>query len=196
MAVDPSLTKGGPGYPRRPADLDALYGVPLDPTRVDDHERTRKPRSLVRLDAASAVRLRLLVVAAQQGLGVARYVYSELPILWVIDQGGTLWFALEEVIDAATHAFVSPRLRGTPTTPSQQRLGHPALLGGEKGRIGGEIIFDLGERPYRWFITNASGRYGLRAGREHIHLENAAKLFSGHDIDVVASFIQPRRGSS
>lgn len=172
-----------------------MFGLPLDPTRVDGHEKACRPHSLTRLDDTSAPRLRQLMHLARRGLAVAQYAYAELPILWVIDPAGTLWLALEEVIDATSHAFVLPRLRGMTAAPEHRRLGHPALLGGGKGRIGGEILFDMGDQPPCWYITNASGRYGLRGGREYIHLDNAAKIFSDHGIEVVPSFIEPRRGS-
>ena len=106
-----------------------------------------------------------------------------------------IWFSIEEIVALDTHEFVLPRLRNANVARENQRLGHPSLIGGQDGRIGGEIIFDVGAGVLTWFITNGSGRYGLRAGRKSEHLLNASKRFGKHGIQLREYFIPPRSES-
>jgi len=150
------------------------------------------PRSLHKLDSFSASLLKELFDTAEQGLGTTRFVYCELPILWVIDATGTLWFSIEEIVEIATREFSWPRLRRTFVAEGYEKLGHPALIGGFEGRIGGELLFDNEADPPCWYMTNRSGRYGLRPGRTAQHLANAAKLLAGYGIRVEIFFIRPK----
>src|SRR5262245_62045558 len=133
------------------ADLDELYGPALPPVDVGLLEAKVRPSSLQRLMPDTADQLKELMRLAEQGLGVAKYVYGALPILWVIDDGGEVWIAVEEIIDERSGAFVRPRLAATarPDSPFH-RLGHPALLSGRNGRIGGEILLDIRADPPVW----------------------------------------------
>jgi hypothetical protein len=173
--------------------LDDAYGEALPPNRIDLLEKALLPRSLQQLSSESAELLSQLMTATEQGLGVARYVYCELPILWVMDLAGNLWFSIEEIVNIDTHEFVLPRLRNAAVEEGKQRLGHPSLIGGNPGRIGGEIYFDNDFDPSSWFITNGSGRYGLCYGRTSLHLSNAAQCFAAHGIRLREFFI-PTRG--
>jgi len=156
---------------------------------MDPAEATVQPLSLQRLTAKSAKLLKRLMRVTEQGLGVARYTYSELPILWVVDFQGRIWFALEEIINIENNEFVFPRLRKTKASAVHQRLGHPALLGGAGGRIGGELIFNVDSSPQAWFINNASGRYGLQHGRTAAHLFNVSQDFARYGIRLRQEFI-------
>ena len=163
--------------PSEPFDeLDLLYGECLAPNRVDGIECLVSPQSMHALDASSAAPLSLLMKAAEAGLGVVKYVYCEMPILWVVDRNGKLWFAVEEIVEETTKRFFQARLRGLKVPEGYSRLGHPALIKGAEGRIGGEILFDTENSG--WYITNASGRYGLVKGRQEVHLRNVRSLFS------------------
>src|SRR5262245_56620088 len=94
-------------------DLDALYGQARPPVDVEPMEAKVRPDSLQPLTQEIAKPLKELMRLAEKGLGVAKYVYGALPILLVIDEEGTLWIAVEEVIDERTGTFVRPRLAAT-----------------------------------------------------------------------------------
>jgi len=172
------------------ATLDEIFGEALDPIRVDALEGQLRPQSLHLLSRNTARLLKRLMAVTEKGLGVTRYVYSELPILWVVDSMGKLWFSIEEVVNASTQEYIFPRARNFPAAEGMQKLGHPALIEAGPGRIGGEILFDLDLKPSgAWCITNASGRYGTRPGRVPNHLANAAREFARYGIDLQEVFI-------
>ncbi|WP_157083667.1 hypothetical protein [Bradyrhizobium manausense] len=161
---------------KKAATLDRVFGEALAPDRIDSLETELRPQSLHRLSRDTARLLKQMMAVTEKGLGVTRYVYSELPILWVVDSVGKLWFSIEEVVNTTTREYIFPRARNFRTAKGMQKLGHPSLIEAGPGRIGGEILFDLGRKPTAaWCITNASGRYGTRPGRTPDHLANAAK---------------------
>ncbi len=170
-------------------DLDQHYGVAVHPHMLGPLEAELKPRSLLRLDAASAKHLGTLMRLAFD-LVLASCVFCETPILWVIDEVGQVWFALEEIVDIETREFLYPRFKRFRHKIS--KLGHPALIEGGRGRIGGELIFDDVGNPPAWYISNGSGRYGLTPGRTARHLEEAALLFIEYGLDLRSDFIEPR----
>ncbi|OSI62573.1 hypothetical protein BSZ18_18630 [Bradyrhizobium canariense] len=180
----------GKGGPTLILALDETFGEALAPDRVDPLEGELRPQSLHRLSRDTARLLKQLMVVTEKGLGVTRYVYSELPILWVVDSVGKFWFSIEEVVNATTREYIFPRARYFRTAEGTQKLGHPALIEAGPGRIGGEILFDLHYKPSAaWCITNGSGRYGTRPGRTPDHLANAAKEFARYGIKLQDVFI-------
>ena len=132
------------------ADLDALYGEPIVPHRRGPLEGSLQPHSREILNSGSAKRLKALMTVTNKGLGVTKFVYCELPILWATDINGGIWFAVEEVREKATGEFVFPRIRDTKIAKDHEKLGHPALLlntdATARGRIGGEILYDRKKR--------------------------------------------------
>ena len=64
--------------------------------------------------------------------------------LWIFDYRGKL-LVTEDRIFVYRHAGV------------ETLISHPILLGGAKGRIGGDLFFQKSER--RWFAASLSGRY-------------------------------------
>jgi hypothetical protein len=189
MALNPA---GAEAVATGAQNLDAIFGELLEPGRVDPLESSVQPLSLQRLDVGTAKWLKAFMQATESGLGVTRFVYCELPILWVTDKAGDIWFAVEEIVTADTHEFVRPRLRNASFETKYHRLGHPALLRAEAGRIGGEILFDVRADQPAWFITNGSGRYGLRPGRLPMHLSGANRKFQEHGITLKELFIEPQ----
>jgi len=172
-----------------------LFGDLLAPTVVSGGERTFVPKSLQRLDQETAAFLRAIMETAEQGSRVAVTIFSEMPILWAIDNDGEIWFALEEVVDPQTGKSLYPLVRNQLVRALIEqhnlvRLGHPALLRGEHGRIAGDILYD-DEAP-GWFISNNSGRYGRRLGRSEEQLENVRLKFEEHSIHLKKQFIQAR----
>lgn len=113
-----------------------------------------------------------------------------LPILWVVDADGELRLAWEEIIDDVADELVGPKPAGLRLPAGFVKLGHPALLDDQLGRIGGELIWDDGDD--QWVLTNKSGRYGFGGAPEFTrspeHLENAAELFRIHGINVATFF--------
>jgi hypothetical protein len=169
------------------SNWDELYGEAIAPSRISETEKKILPRSLSRLDESSAALLLRLMEVTDKGLGVAKYVYSELPILWVIDESGLLWFSLEEVVDPVTLEFKWPKARRLDVT-RVEKLGHPALISGGNGRIGGEILYDPGLMTPGWVITNASGRYGMVSTRKAVHLRNVVDLFKRFGMQLQHKF--------
>jgi hypothetical protein len=127
MALQPTAVPTPAAQPPGP-DLDELYGGLVKPNACDDLEKRTRPRSRERLDTDAAKRLKALMKATDQGLGVSRYTYCELPILWVADKDGEVWFGLEQIVDEGTQEFMLPRLRQTAVAAGRKRLGHPAFL--------------------------------------------------------------------
>lgn len=177
--------------PAASSDLDALYGAMVIPKKVDQKEGELSPRSLHILDDSSASLLKDLTSITERGLGVSAYVYCELPILWIIDANGKILFALEEVVHTETNEFALPRLRNTDVKDGFARLGHPSLVSAMPARIAGEILFDVRADVPRWFITNASGRYGIGHDRTKEHLEEVCRCFEEYGIALEPYFIHP-----
>lgn len=106
---------------------------------------------------------------------IARLSCDSISILWVVGQEGDIIVAIEEFvrqIGKSAEFRILPRgafeLRGG-------KLGHAALLDGEKrGRIGGEIVHDEEEG---WVINNQSGRYGRRPHLTEANLAAVADRF-------------------
>ena len=177
--------------PNAELDLDSLFGLSVSPAKVGPKERELLPRSLHTLDEASAPLLRELISVTQRGLGVSQYVYCELPILWIVNEGGKILFSLEEIVDNQTNEFALPRLRNYKIGSQYARLGHPSLVSAEPARIAGEIIFDIRADEPCWYITNGSGRYGIGHDRTDLHLNEVCRRFSQYGITLTPFFIVP-----
>lgn len=169
-------------------DLDTTYGKALPPKKIEPFEKTHRPLSLLPLNAETAKLIKALFKTALDGLSISCTVFGVLPLLWVIDSDGTLWIALEEVYDGEKERYLWPRARGFKIQDGWVRLGHPALIDGAPGRIGGEIIYDGDAEVPGWYISNSSGRYGMRHSSEPDHLENAAKKFRELEIEISVSW--------
>lgn len=177
-----------------PIDLDSIFGMLIEPqsNKIEKVEREIFPRSLTKLDKDSASLLHTLIDATEKGLLVSQYVYNDLPILWIVDSIGDVYFAIEEVVCAKTHQFKFARTGSIKELPKDSvRLGHPALIGAKPGRIGGEIIYDTGSKFPAWYITNKSGRYGVLGGRTETHLQNVADTFKKYGIVFKLQFYCP-----
>ncbi|MCB4770841.1 hypothetical protein LGR54_19700 [Ancylobacter sp. Lp-2] len=196
-------------------DLDELYGEVVIPARVGEAERALRPKSLSwLLDGWSARALAAhmdTVRASSMGTVLGRF----LPVLWVVEATGGVRFAFEEIVAAPDEEeagrglpqappgqagqvdwqnaeHIGPKPATLPLPIGHEKLGHPSLFHDHDkvGRIGGELIWD--ERYGLWFLTNRSGRYGGFRARPDLrtpqHLENAARLFRRHGVNVTAYF--------
>ncbi|MBN8197664.1 hypothetical protein [Thalassospira povalilytica] len=171
------------------SDLDTEYGPLLSPNRVDSAERRLKPLSLHELNSGSATLLEKMMATSVEGLKVSSYVFSELPILWIVDKNGKLWFALEEIVLDATDKFRYPKPSKLDVPNEHSKLGHPSLVNAEEARIAGEMLFDIRAEPPNWYLTNASGRYGLHKTRNENHLLSVVKLFQKYGIELKHQFL-------
>ena len=172
-------------------NLDLIYGTLEEPKYCSDEEKVVSPESVELLNSRSATLLRALMETATRELGPSVATFSQLPFLWVINKSGQMVFSVEEIVTDGSKRFVRPRLRRDQPVQGETRLGHPSLVGGLPARIGGELYFDpgWGHEPRGWKLTNGSGRYGLRKGREVSHLLNVVDLLRSHNIDVRPNFI-------
>jgi UDP-3-O-[3-hydroxymyristoyl] N-acetylglucosamine deacetylase len=172
-------------------NLDLMYGTLVEPEYCSDEERVISPESIELLDSKSATLLRALMETAVRELGPSVATFSQLPFLWVINKSGQMVFSIEEIVSDGSKRFIRPRLRRDQPLQGETRLGHPSLVDGQPARIGGELYFDpgWGHEPRGWKITNGSGRYGLREGREVSHLLNVVDLLRSHNVDVRPNFI-------
>lgn len=172
--------------------LDKEFGVPFIPEDIKPTERERSPKSLQKLTSQSADALHKYICAADDGLLIPQVNHDVLPILWVVDQYGEVYFAMEEVVSLEDHAFLYPLSRKFDVPSGHAKLGHPSLLKGDhSGRIGGEIRYDPDYGEQNWVISNKSGRYGFPATRKPSHLDNVVKKFAGVGISLEVYYIPP-----
>jgi len=164
------------------ANLDELYGASIEPARKGDHEHLRQATWLL-VNQAGADRLRTFIEQAAAGAYICAYLCEGFNTLWLIADDGTIRVAIEEVVLSDVPDIISApmpkRLR------PKSKLGHPSLVDGGGGRIGGELT--LNPADGRCYLSNKSGRFGLQ--RTRTELENAAKLFRDLGIDVTTSYV-------
>ena len=174
--------------------LDQLFGPAVLPQGIAGRpavapwEAAHSPRSLNRLTSSSASMLRELLLAISSSFDFGRTWINDTIIIWLVDQEGTIWFAVEELVLDGASAEVAKH-QTVQLTRRAAKLGHPSLVGGESARIGGEIYFDDSLASPTWIINNRSGRYGLHPTRTRLQLENVADVFVGHKIILVVDFI-------
>jgi len=172
-------------------NLDDIFGEAVAPKYIDEAEKIKKPNSVQKLETNTAQLLLELMKTVENGLGVSEFVYSRVPILWVVDEQGEIWFSLEEIYDSTSENYLFANSKNNKNHDNYLKLGHPALIDGRSGRIGGELIFDNFNNP-RWTISNASGRYGLIKGRKEEHLTSVAKEFNRFKIKLSEQFLPTR----
>lgn len=176
-------------------DLDQLYGHSFVPEKdVSAAEKAFTPQSRDKLTEKSASLLRAHMETTTSGLLLSQVVHGCSPILWLMDRGGQIWFALEEVVsvDRGKTACAYPRSGLRFKLPdTHTRLGHPSLLDGDKtARIAGEIIFDPLFGNHGWVISNSSGRYGIVKHRQRTHLDHVNREFSKFGLMFDVDYIE------
>ncbi|MHA7886686.1 hypothetical protein [Roseicyclus sp.] len=161
------------------------------PARIAPEEALVELESAQTLNAETSPHFRSFLLATSEGIRLLECTYSQLPILWAIDETGHFRFGVEEIITSSSKRLVRPRFVRDPLLEHQKRLGHPALVAGKGARISGELWFDPGWGAQRrgWKLTNASGRYGLVETRTPQHLSNVQKLLRDFEIEVDCLFI-------
>jgi hypothetical protein len=176
------------------AQLDAQFGRCEAPVRFNDDEEQWRPRTMFVLDRSTAHRIgNLIEISRRDSSQFPSLVFSDFTILYLVADRGDILIAIEEGVPR-TQAFSrseSPALFPLPNAIKSAyiKLGHPALVGCQPARIGGEIICDLDETPPQWYISNRSGRYGLNLGRTPQQLANVAEEFAKYGIRLNLDFI-------
>lgn len=174
--------------------LDEEFGPSTPAGRdIGPHERNYRPQSAQRLGADTAPILKSYLDTAERGLGIPRIVHRTNNVLWIVDGGGDLWFAVEEVVhrDTGELLYSLPRTRDLARPEEHVKLGHPSLLeaADKHARIGGEILWS--PRYNAWVLSNQSGRYGERPWQTPAHLESVARKFNQYAIELRVLFREP-----
>lgn len=178
-----------PGEPENFSYLDQEYGPAIEPQNgVKAWERVDAKIEPIHLNRTTAGWISVLLEAATASPIAAKAIES-ITILWVVDEAGDLYFAVEEVLDTKNGMKQRPRARGITLNEAVKPLGHPLLISLGKGRIGGEIYVDgdqFGE--FVLVINNRSGRYGRDHSRMSRHLDNVAQLFGSFGVRMIPDF--------
>ncbi|MGY3511700.1 hypothetical protein [Bradyrhizobium lupini] len=175
-------------------ELEILFGPVVEPQKGGvRHWEENQSLKCYELNQSSVQQLFQLLALAESG-GLGPDILQAVTLLWIINATGDLIFGLEETVVQAT-GLRRPRMRGTPLGATVKPLGHPLLVNGSGGRIGGELYIDDGDDDaLTWVLNNQSGRYGLHADRKSKHLDNAADRFRLYKLPIVAEFISAAAG--
>lgn len=119
------------------------------------------------------------------GWPLGRVLTNDVLIIWLVDEKGTIWFAIEELIWNSLPTGL-PKFQKFPLTEKSPKLGHPSLVGCKAARIGGEIQFDVPTEE--WSINNGSGRYGFGKSRNARQLSNVVRIFGDFEIVLKLTF--------
>lgn len=178
-------------------ELDDIYGElrlpyavpPAKPWRTWEEKFT--PFSMLTLDAWNARYLKEIMGEIVDGWCMGNILFFDAILIWVVNKSGEIVYALEELVLNRLPANV-PKHQNLSLTKRMPKLGHPALVLCEAGRIAGEIkpILDSDQTFLGWKINNKSGRYGLFKSRRKEQLENVAGEFSKYGIDLTVEFIR------
>ena len=167
-------------------DLDDLFGACREPERCTHAETHKRPESLTKLDDESAAHIRAIMLAAET-VPLVRGLFGQVPLLWIVDEAGDIYISLEEIVTLDSLRLLRPRSRRDDAREGETKLGHPALVGeSNRARIGGELCYDpgWGVQIEGWYLSNASGRYGVKAGLNDQHLRNVVAKFAEFGIEV------------
>ncbi|MQB04036.1 hypothetical protein DXT91_07745 [Agrobacterium tumefaciens] len=173
--------------------LDDTFGPCLEAGRtIANQEFQYNPQSLQRLDEQTGPLLGKYLDTAIGGLKIPRLIHRANTILWLVDNNGDVWFAIEEVVDIDTGTYLYALALSQEKTNNHVKLGHPSLLMSttdKRARIGGEIKYV--PRHGCWVINNRSGRYGTRPHQTAAHLEAVAAKFKDYEIPLKVVFEEP-----
>lgn len=169
--------------------LDHDFGAALPPERdVSAAEKKYAPSSLEKLNPTNGMRLKNLMEEVGHGNKFPKLTFWSLSILWIMDEHGDVYFAVEEIV-SSRGGLVAVLPADVEVPKGKSKLGHPSLVRGANARIAGEIYFDINMPTPAWMISNRSGRYGLRKTTEERHLENVSEIFKKHKISLEIDFI-------
>lgn len=116
------------------------------------------------------------------------YVSSDHVYNWIIDTQGNVRLNIESPNPYGRtypNGCVRPEDNKKRSPGWSETDGHVSTLGGEHGRIGGEILYD--SKTNTWIINNKSGRFSFNyTDRSTEQLRNAASL--------IQTVVVPREG--
>ena len=180
------------------SSLDAQFGACLAPGRCSQEEADLQPLTMfiLRQDTASRI-TDLITISQKDPQRFPCFPFDDFTILYVVDSKGQIIVAIEEAAlprhSQRSKLFPLPKVLHeeyrTQNPPLYSKLGHPALVGAQPARIGGEIRCDFGRKPPGWYITNGSGRYGVNLGRTPQQLINVAAEFAKYGISLTHLFL-------
>lgn len=175
-------------------DLDAEFGVPRSPKRIDDWEQAQVPLSRCILDDGVAGVLSGLEKAVQGDL--LRPAAQAKNFIWAMDEDGEVIIAVEEIAPTAYEGQRAvpkgyPRRKGLEHPVEKRKLGHPTLLGGGDARIAGELAFDMDSSGTRlvWMLNANSGRYCAETPPTTEQIDNIARLFVKRGLTVTVDYM-------
>lgn len=168
-----------------------MYGPCREAGRaINPWEQKEPPISRQELCSDTAPIVEAYLRTAIAGLSVPRLLHRTTNLLWIVDDKGRLWFAVEEVVhrDTGVLLYTYPRTRALKIPDDHVKLGHPSLLDDpeKRARIGGEIEWN--HRYQQWVIINRSGRYGERPWQTLDHLVAVNRKFNEFGIDFRVVF--------
>jgi len=148
-------------------DLDTLYGFPVKPAYLKYYEADL----LGRVPISPYLQVASRAFPACLDLALAPYD-------WVIDAGGNV-AVVPETPHPWGHAFpkgyTRPEDRSWHKPGTVDSYGHAGAMGGQPGRIGGELLYE--EETRTWAISNKSAHYSRKnPDRTPDQLVNAARL--------------------
>ena len=160
-------------------NLDAAYGEAIPANFLRAFEN-RKQSTWLLVDASSGAKLQAFIDHYLTSAYLSTYLNDEFITLWLIAEDGSIRVAIEEfVLKHPTEYVTAPLPRGFKT---EAKIGHPGLVEGQLGRIGGELAINPSDG--KCYLTNASGRFGYN--RSEAELENAADAFRRFGVHVTA----------
>ena len=131
-------------------ELDKLYGIASTPAYVKHYEVDKKTGKFWLHP--------YLQVAGEAHPGVLDP--AKAPYNWVMDTDGNVRVNTESNNPYGRKyekGYVRPEDNSNRKPGTTEKDGHVSTLGGEKGRIGGEFLYDKAAKT--WTINNKSGRY-------------------------------------
>lgn len=165
--------------------LDADFGAIRDPSEIRKWE-DRRPDSLAKLDGELGATLMKLLDASRHGL--LKYVAQSTNYLWVMDGGGDIWVAVEELAVRYAHLPGLPMLRRIEHPADTKKLGHPTLVDKGPARIAGELAMDEREGQLVWILNAQSGRYCKKTPPTKLQVDNVVERFASLGMQVTVDY--------
>jgi hypothetical protein len=169
--------------------LDEQFGELRSPERIMAWEKGRRPNSLCTVDIDTVSTLNKLRDCAQSQL--LRSAAQTQNYLWIMDAGGTVKIAIEELalLDGKPDTRGFPRRRGYKHPSEDKKLGHPTLLDGDRARIAGELVLDVFDGELHWVFNAASGRYCREKPPTQRQIDAVADLIRKKGLEVRVDYL-------
>lgn len=169
-------------------ELDEHFGPAIQPSAVHDHEKSLSPDTLTLLGVESANILLKFMQLAESNNVFYDFISARICVLWAMRSDGQIFVAFEELFSESSTSNRFPLIRKFPVVQGFPKLGHPSLLAGSMGRLGGELLYDPNSQE-KWSLTNKSARYGLNRGITRKQLDNVKAVFESYGIYLDDNYI-------